>query len=149
MTVTLFTEELAIELHRPPLPGLRQIIADGVLVEYNHQRNGWEVKQLDSENHEWLDILFVQIVQIEKKGTEMSIKAILAQAKALSEARHWARRMMRERDEARAEAADLRKVLEEVEWHCGFCPWCVALEIWEKHKPNCPRQVALGLEKEE
>lgn len=47
-----------------------------------------------------------------------------------------------------AENAKLRKALEGAEWAYDgltkYCPWCQ--EEYQTHAPDCPRQVALGLE---
>jgi len=103
----------------------------------------------------------------------------------VAEARAVARRLLRERDEARvnvprmreeigrlsvivdqlrakydakyaewsslqaecsrrgAEIAELKEVLEQVEWHPreGYCLWCLS---FIEHAPDCPRQKALG-----
>ncbi len=49
--------------------------------------------------------------------------------------------------QAWALAAELKRVLEMVEWvapsiSTGYCPWCEAW-IQQGHKPDCPRQAVL------
>ena len=40
----------------------------------------------------------------------------------------------------------LYDALEAVEWHNGYCPWCLAFDSQghPDHKPDCQRQGALG-----